>query len=363
MLRSAVLTRRVPACFKALQVGLHKHASTTDAVAALQLEEHNYAQTAAARTQLQLPTVQEGADLQLGLSSGLETYLRSRGCALSNDLEAEQPGPALRIMSHMLTFPLTLAYALQQLHSRSLLNNSSSSSSAPSAGLNIVCIGARAEASLPVHLWTEAVLACNGILGSSSSLSFIGPELQLPQSFLNSSSLQHTVQHNDTALTLQWQKQLYHAAESSLHNAHSAEVYVLYNPGLGHPALSSSWSATIDAVISSGKLIILTGHSELDAARDAQWLQNRYSFVLQKTSSADCDGLLSDSNTIDDSSVGSSSANSTESKQLKVEWVLPTAINPFRSLRKTVDATEGGLVVSANAFLHAIRLAPAATAA
>jgi hypothetical protein len=361
MLHSVICTRRVPAaCFKAVHASLHKHART-DAVAALQLEEHNYAQTAAARTQLQLPAVQRGAALQLDPSSDLRTYLHSRGCQLGDDIEVEQPGPALRIMSHMLTFPLTLAYALQQLHTCYLLGKSSrSSNSAPSAGLNIVCIGARAEASLPVHLWTEAVLACKGILGSSGSLSFIGPELQLPQSLPNSNTLQHTVQHNGTALNLQWQKRMYHATDSG---DHIADVYVLYNPGLGHPALSSNWCTTIDAVISTGKLIILTAHSELDAARDAQWLQNRYSFVLQKTSSADRDGLLHDSKTIDNSSASSSSANSTESKQLNVEWVLPTAVNPFRSLRKTVDTTEGGLVVSANAFLHATRLAPAAAAA
>jgi hypothetical protein len=369
MLRLVVRSCRLPAaCSKALHTGLRKISAssandTSSAVAALQHEEHSYAQTAAARTQLQLLAVQKSTALQLDLSD-LRAYLHSRGSALGDNREHEQPGPALRIMSHMLTFPLTLAYALQQLHSRDLLTkkSSSDSSSAQSTGLNIVCIGARAESSLPVHLWTEAVLACTGILGSSSSLTFIGPELQLPQSLLNSSTLQHTVHHNDTALTLQWQKRLYHAADSDVHSDHSADVYVLYNPGLGHPTLSSNWCSTIDAVLSTGKLIILTGHSERDAARDAQWLSTRYSFPVQGASSADCERVLYNSNTIDDSRASNSVRNA-DSKQLLVEFALPTASNPFRSLRKTVDATEGGLVVSANAYLHAIRLAPVLTAA
>ncbi len=56
--------------------------------------------------------------------------------------------------------------------------------------------------------------------------------------------------------------------------------YVLFNPGLGHPNLTKQWKPTLKFLIGTGKPILFTAHSTIDAERDRQ--------VLEKLL-ADCD--------------------------------------------------------------------------
>ena len=45
--------------------------------------------------------------------------------------------------------------------------------------------------------------------------------------------------------------------------------YALFNPGFGHPNLKGQWHRTLRLLLGTGKPMLITAHSEMDASRDA----------------------------------------------------------------------------------------------
>lgn len=50
------------------------------------------------------------------------------------------------------------------------------------------------------------------------------------------------------------------------------DVFVLFHPGLGHPASSAEWAATVPQLLETKVPIIVTGYSEWDMKRDVEWV-------------------------------------------------------------------------------------------
>lgn len=51
---------------------------------------------------------------------------------------------------------------------------------------------------------------------------------------------------------------------------HKPDVYVLFNPGLGHPHLKEGWRSTLKTLVKHGeKPVYITAHSTSDMERDA----------------------------------------------------------------------------------------------
>lgn len=205
---------------------------------------------------------------------------------------------------------------------------------APLRTIRWCCLGARSEASLPIEYWNELL----GLLdhqqksnhyhhttgGNTASfdlqLDFCGPEMDARRP-------DATLVHGTSKLTLRWvyagkyhdyyDNELPRIKTKDTKFDHCYDAFVLFNPGLGHPHLQNDWRPTLDLlfkdasisratgdwydaagrlrqqhsdgydVIPEGKrcddtatdavnVVLLTAHSALDAARDAEFLRKRY---------------------------------------------------------------------------------------
>lgn len=155
---------------------------------------------------------------------------------------------AQRLVSHVLSAPLTFSqhYPNQQTQ-------------------RVCIVGARAEATLPVDYWKEMLVTSSKDTEHplSWTLDFCGPEVL-------TTSHNVTLKKGDDSLTLQWTHSGY------LHDMKQPpgwDGFVLYNPGLGHKHLKQGWLPTLEYLLSTQKPILITAHSERDAERDAQLLQ------------------------------------------------------------------------------------------
>lgn len=189
--------------------------------------------------------------------------------------------------------------------------------------ISVVCIGARAESTLPPALWRELLFA----LPEVSYLDFhlIGPELSVPSGVTPSSSarggqngppppghgideaderkgppLHHpstkvTVQVGSRTADITWTRAVVRRTtgacvevqrENNMLDARGSEagaavdramakadIFVLFNPGLGHPHLREGWEGAVKRLLTSGKPIIVSCHSQKDLDRDAKRLQ------------------------------------------------------------------------------------------
>ncbi|CAM9128906.1 unnamed protein product, partial [Scytosiphon promiscuus] len=284
-----------------------------------------------------------GADLP----DSLELYLQARRWH-------HPEGPARRFLSHLLTFPLTLAAGL---HAAGLGSASStavstapttsqsgadppraaegsgggggdSSNSSSGRRLAVVCLGARAESSMPPAFWRETLFVLPGV--SHLTLHLIGPELSLPAG-LAPSRQRHPTQETDgdgigtkarrspppttsTAISvgsrtadIRWTRALLGgtagaqvaggeggagdgsgvgkgsgvgassepaAAAVVVDEAVArADAFVLFNPGLGHPHLREGWDGALKRLLATGKPIVVSCHSRKDLDRDASLLR------------------------------------------------------------------------------------------
>ena len=218
-------------------------------------------------------------------------------------------GPPRRFLSHLLTFPLTLATGLHEaglgFPPRSEASSGAESDqeglSTKTAGgysITVACIGARAESSLPPALWRELLFALP--LVHFLDLHHIGPEvshpsglvpptdrgarLPLPGSPLTSVNLDgRTVNITCTRAILGQEAgrcggvgDTSEGGDGSVAAAVAeravakADAIVFFNPGFGHPHLREGWEGALERLICTGKPLIVTCHSLKDLDRDAR---------------------------------------------------------------------------------------------
>lgn len=178
------------------------------------------------------------------------------------------------LLSHLLTFPLTFAkYAdfFTDIHS----------SEEGVKELRICCVGSRAEANLPDDYWREFLVAFHHFHGNDNQISWvvdcIGPEIA-PQ--LKSKQIWAD---QESMLTLNYHKgflhdHVVHLYKNSKSSNPTQEIlntwngFLLYNPGIGHPNLIKSWRPSLDFIAKTTKKVLITAHSDIDAARDSKVL-------------------------------------------------------------------------------------------
>lgn len=275
-------------------------------------------------------------------------------------------GPARRFLSHLLTYPLTLASGLREAglgHGQDTAptasgekkkglspcpdkssNTSTStscrndiSSSSRGKDLAVVCLGARAESTMPPMFWRETLFALPCV--SHLSLHLIGPELGLPPGVATveggdrsggrrvTPSARHKAVITVGVRTAEigWTRAVLgtaagacvkgeeepEAAISSVSGAEpgaeeravtaaatatvtaeenvetvvdvavdNAHAFVLFNPGLGHPHLRKGWAGALERLLATGKPIIVSCNSRKDLERDAR--------VLREAGAAHC---------------------------------------------------------------------------
>ena len=235
------------------------------------------------------------------MMGSFEAYLEWRGWEFPeqvNDVKDSREN-AKALVSHLLSAPLTLASQFGKLKQHSTSNNNKNGN----LDLDWCCIGARAEASIPLMYWKEflissrASLSLNDLqLASSStipwnkdigiSLDFVGPDI--PPKLLEQSVIipegQDERESNSTSISLRgYHRGFFHESPTKAmkSNGNAWDAYIFYNPGFGHPNLLKSWEPTLKLILGGGQentrsVLLLTAHSEHDMARDASILKNTY---------------------------------------------------------------------------------------
>jgi hypothetical protein len=127
------------------------------------------------------------------------------------------------------------------------------------------CLGARAEASLPVEYWNEILLLYHLLViqqrpidhqETTIHLDFIGPEMGTDQR--PPVTLSYRGDTSTTTLMIQW---LYNGTFHDYHQQQQRETpettnklldydaFILLNPGLGHDHLRKDWRPTLDLLL------------------------------------------------------------------------------------------------------------------
>lgn len=149
--------------------------------------------------------------------------------------------------------------------------------------VRIFILGARAESSLPREVWSQL----NHIFPRSLiHLIFIGPEsmanrdgeFPLPERTPSNPFGAIVEDRISEKMKITTYVEYFH----TLHEANQFypydpyfDCFMLYHPGLGHPASSQEWEQTIPQLLQTKVPIIATGYTEFDMYRDWQWVMEK----------------------------------------------------------------------------------------
>lgn len=229
------------------------------------------------------------------------------GSFIDSDPNEETKATKFRILSFLLTYPLTLSYALNKIYSRSpwLLDKEL---------LNVLVLGSRAEAWLPMRWWMEAL----HIIDKNSKvkeicLQHLGPHIdqsRLPRTTASPSVAGRIVQTSH----LQDPKQFLHDRHDKYKLLLGCDMIIGFNPGfsVSNDASTNEWEPTIDLLIQTKRPVVATAFSEADLRDDLAY--------LDKLSMREDDSGLQ---------LGDGS----------IEMILDPGRNPFRSHRIDLDLT------------------------
>jgi splicing suppressor protein 51 len=182
---------------------------------------------------------------------------------------------------------------------------------------HLFVLGARAEAMMPNHLW-------NMIRPYRLHLTMIGNHVPVMRGVARTSNVK---EDNDDPVHLSYHSQLFHQHVSMAKNKEKDKVnkvpdgFVLFNPGLGHPHLERLWSPSISLALQHLRPLLITSFSAVDLERDLR--------VLHATAK---------------------SLNST------LRFMYPPQLNPFKSLKYTVDPAQLLAPVQTNQYAMVIQL-------
>lgn len=146
--------------------------------------------------------------------------------------------------------------------------------------VRIFILGARAESSLPRDVWTQLA---HMFPDSSFHLIFIGPESMANRD--DEFPLPPRTPTNPFGAVVEdrvWHKMKISTIVDYYHMIHKTgyfaphdpyfDCFVLFHPGLGHPASSHEWSETIPLLLETKVPIIATGYTQYDMERDIEWV-------------------------------------------------------------------------------------------
>ncbi|KAK7951706.1 uncharacterized protein PG986_007434 [Apiospora aurea] len=146
--------------------------------------------------------------------------------------------------------------------------------------VRIFILGARAESSLPRNVWVQlAHLFPRG----KFHLVFIGPESMANRD--DEFPLPPRTPSNPFGALVEdrvWPSMKISTIVDYYHTIHKTglfapydpyfDCFVLFHPGLGHPASSHEWSETIPLLLETKAPIIATGYTQYDMERDIEWV-------------------------------------------------------------------------------------------
>ncbi|GAB7361891.1 hypothetical protein MBLNU230_g1929t1 [Neophaeotheca triangularis] len=148
--------------------------------------------------------------------------------------------------------------------------------------IRLFILGARAESSLPREVWLQL---SHLFPRSTFHLIFIGPESmsnrehEFPLPERNASNPFGAVVEDrglGGSLKISTYVDYYHTLHSAQHFAPYDpyfDAFVLFHPGLGHPASSHEWAETLPQLLETKVPVICTGYTDFDMQRDIEWVQ------------------------------------------------------------------------------------------
>jgi splicing suppressor protein 51 len=161
-----------------------------------------------------------------------------------------------------------------------------------SPAVRIFILGARAESSLPRDAWVQLA---HLFPRSRIHLIFIGPESMLNRD--DEFPLPPRTPSNPFGTIVEdrvWPTMKISTIVDYYHTIHRTgyfypydpyfDCFVLFHPGLGHPASSHEWEETLPMLLETKAPIIVTGYTQADMQRDIDW--------VNKTASGEFDVLL-----------------------------------------------------------------------
>lgn len=147
--------------------------------------------------------------------------------------------------------------------------------------VRIFVLGARAESSLPRDAWLQL---CWLFPKADFHIIFIGPEAManrdaeypLPDRTVRNPFGAVVEDRITQQLKISTIVDYYHTVHNTGYFAPYdvyLDAFMLFHPGLGHPASSNEWADTIPQLLETKCPIICTGYTEWDMNRDREWIE------------------------------------------------------------------------------------------
>ncbi|MCJ1479105.1 translational activator for mitochondrial COX1 [Lambiella insularis] len=147
----------------------------------------------------------------------------------------------------------------------------------------IFILGARAESSLPREVWVQL---SHLFARATIHLIFIGPEsmtnrdseFPLPERTPSNpfgAIVEARISHQLKISTFVEYFHTLHAAGLFYPYDPYFDCFMLFHPGLGHPASSHEWEETLPQLLETKVPIICTGYTEWDMQRDRDWVEEK----------------------------------------------------------------------------------------
>ncbi|KAL7939031.1 zinc-finger of mitochondrial splicing suppressor 51 domain-containing protein [Trichoderma chlorosporum] len=228
----------------------------------------------------------------------------------TREFEAVDSDRSMRQITRLLTYPITIGSVLHELSPYSIQKggrltveglksfsalryNLHIPRSGRGAGINqlrpepppvrIFILGARAESSLPRPIWVQLA---HLFPESRLHLIFVGPEsmanrddeFPLPERTPSNpfgTVVEDRVWYNMKISTI---VDYYHTIHKTGHFAPYDpyfDCFMLFHPGLGHPASSHDWEETLPLLLETKVPIISTGYTQVDLDRDVEWVKKK----------------------------------------------------------------------------------------
>ncbi|KAF9974337.1 translational activator for mitochondrial COX1 [Actinomortierella ambigua] len=292
--------------------GKHEHQHVCSTLRQVNEDEHDL-RSGRRLKEFEFPGAQH-RDEAVNLSNW-DTFLYTRGFLSMNSERS------MRHVSHVLTYPMTIASVLHQsspyqlgkdltieglkslaalrhtLHPTRLAGSASGGELKTTATntVRVFCLGARAESQLPAHVWSQLAYL---FPSTAFQIHFVGPDA-IPPGKAAKGDHQNTHFENMTFVYDKSRYEAYHA-EAGPFNPYF-DVFFLFSPGLAHPATKGMWKPTIPLLLDTKCAIFGTGFNQTDVENDVHEL---------------------------------------ESCGLEMDWLMKPRDNVFKSLKHEVNVTD-----------------------
>lgn len=149
--------------------------------------------------------------------------------------------------------------------------------------VRLFILGARAESSLPREVWLQLAYLFPRV---SFHIILIGPEAManrdaeypLPERTPENPFGAIVEDRFSKEMKISTYVEYYHTLHEAQHFTPFDpyfDCFVLFHPGLGHPASSAEWADTLPQLLETKVPIIATGYTEYDMKRDLEWCKDK----------------------------------------------------------------------------------------